>query len=118
MPSVDVFKHDPHLQHGTPGTVLFSEGDAAETMYVVVEGEVELRLRDVVLEIAGPGSTFGEMGLLDRTTRSGTAIVRTPAKLVPIDRSRFLYLVQNTPYFAIEVMRALSRRLRRLDAAP
>jgi CRP-like cAMP-binding protein len=118
MPSVEVFKHDPRLERRDPGNVVFSEGDVAELMYVVVEGEVELRLRGVVLEVAGPGATFGEMGLLDRSVRGGTAVVKTPAKLVPIDRMRFLYLVENTPYFAIEVMRALSERLRRLDGVP
>ncbi len=117
MPSVEVFKHDPKLERVEAGTTVFLQGDAADFMYVVVEGEIELRLPHVVLEVAGPGSVFGEMALVDASPRSGTAIARTTAQIVPIDRRRFLYLVENTPYFAIEVMRTLSRRLRVLDAA-
>ncbi len=42
-------------------------------------------------------------------------VARTDCKLVPIDQKRFQFLVQQTPYFAIEVMRVLVERLRRAD---
>ena len=44
--------------------------------------------------------------------RSATAITRTDAELVPIDEKRFLFLVQQTPFFALQVMRVMAERLR------
>lgn len=48
-------------------------------------------------------------------SRVGTAVARTDAKVVPVDEHRFLFLVQQTPNFALHVMRVLSDRLRRMD---
>ena len=56
---------------------------------------------------------FGEMALIDREPRSATAIAETDCELVVIDKRRFWFLVQETPYFAEIVMRVMADRLRR-----
>jgi len=94
---------------------IFEKGDPRTVMYVVQESEVEIRLGDKVLEVVGPDGIFGEMAMVDGQPRTATAIARTDCKLVPIDQKRFQFLVQQTPYFAIEVMRILVERLRRAD---
>jgi CRP-like cAMP-binding protein len=55
------------------------------------------------------------MALIDDSPRSATVIAKTDVKLVPISRERFMFLVQNTPFFAIEVMQTLVGRLRHMD---
>jgi CRP/FNR family transcriptional regulator, cyclic AMP receptor protein len=98
----------------TAGAKIFDEGDAADTVYLVKDGEVELTTgANHVLEIVGPGGIFGEMAVIERDTRSATAIARTDCELVTIDRRRFWFLVQETPYFAEIVMRVMADRLRR-----
>jgi CRP-like cAMP-binding protein len=99
----------------SPHDTIFLKGDPRTVMYVVQEGEVEIRLGDKVLEVVGPDSMFGEMAMVDGQPRTATAIARTDCKLVPIDQKRFQFLVQQTPYFALEVMRVLVERLRRTD---
>jgi CRP/FNR family transcriptional regulator, cyclic AMP receptor protein len=94
---------------------IFSKGDPRTVMYVVQDGEVEIRLGDKVLEVVGTDGIFGEMAMVDGQPRSATAIARTDCKLVPIDQNRFQFLVQQTPYFALEVMRVVVERLRRTD---
>ncbi|HTX62151.1 MAG TPA: cyclic nucleotide-binding domain-containing protein [Acidimicrobiales bacterium] len=94
------------------GAAIFHEGDAGEEMFGVVEGTVELRSGDKVLRTLGPDDVFGEMSLLDRTPRSATAIALTDCVLAAIDRRRFLFLVQETPMFALQVMSAMASRLR------
>jgi CRP/FNR family cyclic AMP-dependent transcriptional regulator len=84
-------------------------------MYVVKEGEVEVLVRDRVVETIGPRGILGEMALIDRNPRSASALAKTDCQLVPIDEARFTYLVQQTPYFAIEVMRVMARRLRQMN---
>ncbi len=58
---------------------------------------------------------IGEMALIDHLPRSASARATTDAKLVPIDQRRFLFLVQETPFFAIHVMKVMADRLRRMN---
>ena len=115
MPSIDIFRREasePFVQ----GARIFARGDAGDVMYAVLEGEIELHAGDRTFELVGPGGVFGEMALLDTKPRSASATAKTDGKLVRIDQKRFLFLVQNTPFFAIEVMQIFAERLRRMDA--
>jgi CRP-like cAMP-binding protein len=97
------------------GDVIFAIGDAAHSMYVIAEGEVEIRIGDALLDHLGPGAIFGEMALVAGEKRSAAALAATDCRLVEISEKRFLFLVQQTPFFALEVMRVLAARLRRKD---
>ncbi len=100
----------------TAGQVIFSAGDPGDVMYVVKDGEVDVVVHGNVVETIGPGGILGEMALIDGSPRSASAVAKTNCQLVPIDETRFKYLVQQTPYFAIEVMRAMARRLRHMNS--
>jgi len=102
----------------TAGQVIFTAGSPGDVMYVVKEGEVEVLVRGRVIETIGPGGILGEMALIDRNPRSASALAKTDCQLVPIDEARFTYLIQQTPYFALEVMRVMARRLRHMDVEP
>ena len=86
-------------------------------MYVVSDGSVTLSIGDQVVETVGPGGLFGEMAVIDREPRSATAVAESDVTLVSIDKRRFWFLVQETPYFAEIVMRVMAQRLRRQSAA-
>jgi CRP/FNR family transcriptional regulator, cyclic AMP receptor protein len=58
---------------------------------------------------------FGEMALIDDEPRSATAIAATDVELVPVSEKQFLFLVSQTPYFALKVMRVLAQRLRKTN---
>ena len=68
------------------------------------------------LEEVGPGTIFGEMALIDLGPRSASAVAVTDCELVSIEKRRFWFLVQETPYFAETVMRVMAERLRRRAA--
>ena len=95
------------------GQFVFQAGDAGETMYVVMDGEVEILDGSVLLEVAGPGSIVGELALIDDEPRSATVVVKADCRLVPVDRKRFQYMVQETPFFGLAVMKVLADRLRK-----
>lgn len=99
------------------GELIFERGDPATCMYVVAEGEVEVAIGARELETIGPAGIFGELALITQEPRSATARARTACRVVEIPEARFTRLVQETPYFALEVMRVLTRRLRRRDPA-
>ena len=92
---------------------IFAQGDRADRMYLVVNGTVSLTKDGQVLEQAGPGVIFGELALIDRASRSASAVAQTDCELSSIDKRRFWFLVQETPYFAELVMRTMADRLRR-----
>jgi CRP-like cAMP-binding protein len=94
------------------GETIFAEGAPGYTMYVVRSGKVDLHHDGAVLETVEPGSIFGEMALIDHTVRSATAVAQTDCEVVPVDGDKFQFLIQQTPYFAVDVMRIMSRRLR------
>src|SRR3974390_3390507 len=94
------------------GQLLFTQGDTAEQMYVVLEGDIEISINGTVVGHAGPGESLGEMALIDRTVRSATAVAKTDSRVVPIDQRRFLFMVTETPNFALQLLGILAERLR------
>jgi CRP/FNR family cyclic AMP-dependent transcriptional regulator len=96
------------------GDVIFAEGDKGDTMYVVRTGEVTIEHSGRVMETLGGGGIFGEMALIDGSARSATARAKTDCEVAPINEKTFLFLVHETPFFAIAVMRTLADRLRRM----
>ena len=103
------------LRQFKAGDVIFKEGDAASELFVIADGEVEIRLGNRVLEKLPRYGIFGEMALIDAAPRSATAVAATDAKLVAVGEKQFLFLVSNTPLFALNVMRVMARRLRTMN---
>ena len=94
------------------GDVIFKEGDAAQDLLIVQSGEVEIRLGNRLLETISQYGIFGEMALIDAAPRSASAVAATDVKLVAVGEKQFLFLISNTPHFALNVMRTMARRLR------
>ena len=112
MTTITLFRDDPDAVAYPAGQTIFGEGEKATAMYAVVEGEVELRQDGELIRTVGPGSIFGEMALVEHAPRSATATTKTACKLVEVSERRFNFLVQQTPFFALQVMRIMSERLR------
>ena len=100
------------------GEVIFERGQRAECMYVIAEGKVEIVVNGQRIDVLEREAIFGEMALITREPRSATARASTDCHLIEIAEPRFLRLVQETPGFALEVMRVLAKRLRRNDPTP
>jgi CRP/FNR family cyclic AMP-dependent transcriptional regulator len=115
MPTTRLFEHATDAKSVPAGTMLFREGETRDYMYAVLEGRIDLIVNGEHVETVEAGGIFGEMALIDKNRRTGTAVARTDAKVVAIDEKRFLFLVQQTPNFALHLMRVLSDRLRRMD---
>ena len=112
MKVVGIFKAAKETRELPAGTVIFDEGATGEEMFGVVAGKVELRMPDGRVFTLGPDESFGEMAVVDQSPRSGTAIAVEDTTLAVIDRRRFLFLVHETPTFALQVMGSLAERLR------
>jgi CRP/FNR family transcriptional regulator, cyclic AMP receptor protein len=94
------------------GEVVFKEGDTGDVMYAVVKGSVELVREGRVIETVDDGGIFGELALVDESTRGATATTATPTRLARVDKKHFTYLVHEHPTFALQVMKIMAERLR------
>jgi CRP/FNR family transcriptional regulator, cyclic AMP receptor protein len=102
--------------------VIFEEGSTGRELYVVLEGRVDIAkmnggVRTPIVTL-GKGEFFGEMAVIDGSSRSASAIAAAPdTKVMRINHARFVYLVSQQPAFALMIMDALSKRLRASNAA-
>ncbi len=110
-----VFESAPKIVEVGVGETIFARGDGSAEMYGVIEGVVEIRIDDKTLETVTAGAFFGEMALIDASARSASAVAQTRCRLAVLDEERFLFMVQQTPFFAVQVMRVLVARLRAMD---
>ena len=84
-------------------------------MFVLKSGEADVLVNGRIVETLEHGSIVGEVGLVSPGPRSATVVARTDCEFVAVDEKRFQFLVQQTPFFATQVMRVMAERLRNLD---
>src|SRR5207302_814628 len=101
--------------------VIFEEGSTGRELFVVLDGKVEIAKMNgaskTVIVTLGKGEFFGEMAVIDGSSRSATAIAAAPnTRVMRINHARFVYLVSQQPAFALMIMDALSKRLRASNA--
>ena len=117
MNPADLFRQETDTVQLAPGDVLFREGDKRDNMYVLLEGEMDIRLGDHVVETAGPGGLIGVIALLDDNPRDTNAVAKTACRLATVDQRRFHFLLQQHPQFSTHVMKELAHRLRHMTLA-
>ena len=111
--TIEIFKFEKNVYYYDAGETIFQAGDDGHCMYIVQAGEVDVRAGDVLVETIGPGGIFGEMAIIDKSPRSATVVARSDCRLVALDETKFMQHVHRTPFFAIQVMRIMTERLRR-----
>ena len=98
-----------------PGEALFNKGEPGHLMYVVKSGYLQILDGNYVYETVSVGGIVGEMAIVDGSPRSATVRAIQPSTVIPIDERRFLFMVQQTPFFALRVMRVMTERLRAMN---
>ena len=103
-----------------PGQDIIREGEAGDCMYVIQQGEAEvLRLLDgtqTVVDRMAAGDIFGEIAIVEKTVRSSTVRAVTEVHAITVDRDTFLRRVKEDPTLALNVLRVVAGRVRRLDS--
>ncbi len=100
-----------------PRSVLFFEGDEAHEVVIVRSGQVKVSAvgldgREVVLDVLGPEEILGELSAIDGGRRSATATALTQISVTLIEIERFRAFVSERPAVAVELLRAVTQRLR------
>lgn len=100
-------------------TIIISEGDDSDSMYVVLSGKVKVYLSDdegkeIIINILKEGDYFGELALLDESPRSASVMTLEDSKLAVLSKTAFEECLKTNPEIALEVIKGLSARLRNL----
>lgn len=116
--TVEYYQKDESPKTFAAGETIFTAGEVQEILYGVVKGEVELWVDGKLAEVIEEGDIFGEGAMVHEDgKRFETAIAKTDCKLAFLDRRHFLFIVQQTPMFALEVIKSYSDRLRRVKTS-
>jgi len=102
------------------GSHLFRVGDSGDAMYIIESGRVRITVtdadgREVILASLGHGDFFGEIAMLDGHGRSADATVTEDSRLAVLTRENFLTFVSSDARIVLEMLSAITRRLRRTD---
>jgi hypothetical protein len=97
--------------------IIFEEGSFGNEMFIIRTGKIRIYTikdgRQIVLRTCGKGEIFGEMALVDDKPRAASAISEeNNTQLIAVDHSKFLYLVNQQPPFALTIMHILCERIR------
>jgi MFS family permease len=94
VPAVELLADRVRRRRLSGGTVLFGQGDEADSLYVIVNGDVDVIGNGAVIGRAGPGDCVGEIALLRDVPRTATIRARGDLMLLEVDREAFLAAVR------------------------
>lgn len=108
------------IQNIEAGHTIFREGDSGSQMFLIVEGEVEIRKKTTeksttTLATLKVGDFFGEMAMVERKPRSASAIALSTCRLLALDQNAFMTLIEQNSEFAVRMIKVLATRLRRTN---
>jgi len=101
------------------GETIVRQGDSGDCMFAIQLGQLEVVRRgkdaEVRVAILEEGEIFGEMAIFEREARSATVRALGEARVLTVDKKTFLRRVQEDPSLAFNLVRMMSRRIRRLS---
>ncbi|MFT3922331.1 MAG: cyclic nucleotide-binding domain-containing protein [Myxococcales bacterium] len=98
------------------GDRLFTQGDAGDRLYLVVEGNLRVHLDDLELARLGPGSHVGEMALLDGEPRSAAVTAETACRFLTLTQAQFFAAIAQAPAVVKGIHATLSERIRQINS--
>ncbi len=117
-PRLKLIAYTAEMVQFAPGEVIVRQGDPADAVYIIAEGEAEVLLTDdeghaISLGTMGRHTLFGEIGVLCQGRRTTTVRAKEPVVSLKISGPLFLELVRSSPDIGMQVMTVLAQRLER-----
>jgi CRP-like cAMP-binding protein len=101
------------------GEIVVRQGEPGDCMFAIQSGRLEVVLAgshgEVPVTILEEGDIFGEMAIFEREVRSATVRALGEARVLTVDKKTFLRRVQEDPSLAFNLVKMMSRRIRRLS---
>lgn len=115
MKTIHLFDNAEEAVPVEAGTTLFEQDSYADLMYALIEGKLAIIRDNQVLTTIEAGGLVGEMAILEHRPHYASAIAQTPCRVVPITQERFRFLIEETPNFAMDMMKIMAERLHQMD---
>lgn len=106
------FRKEKSFKNYKNGETIFRQGDDGDFMYAVIQGEVEMRVKDKFVTAVRETEFFGEMAVLDNQARSACAYAIGATVLAVITKERFMEMLSEDHEFSLQIIRVLINRLR------
>jgi CRP/FNR family cyclic AMP-dependent transcriptional regulator len=101
------------------GATIFAEDDKGgglfgkrDRMYLLISGEVEMRVQGKPIGVVGVGEIFGEMAAIAQAARTATAVAKSACATIGMDEKQFQAALQQQPEFALMMMSVMNHRVR------
>jgi len=125
LQNVDIFEQVPAEQLSyiaaiaeevdfSKGDVIFKENEPSDSLYLVVDGKVNLQREGQLVLAAGAKDAFGTWSLLENEPRVVTATVTDDARLLRIDRNDFVDLLADNVQVTQGILKTLVKKVRDL----
>lgn len=113
---LDIVRKFLKMTEADMGQVIFKQGSAAESMCLVLSGELEILKattdgQQVKIATIGDGQSVGEMALVDGMVRSATVKASMLSTIVVLKRSDFDEIMQQYPRIAAKLMKGIARHI-------
>lgn len=99
-----------------PGELVMNEGEMGDSMYLILEGRVEVLKGETEVASLGAKECVGEMAILDSEPRSATVRAEVPTRALKVEREDFYDLLNERLDIARGIIKVLCRRLRHTTA--
>ena len=117
--ALEFFRAGGTLEQKPGGKPLFTESDKygglfskGARMYLLLEGEIGLMVKNRFFGVVKQGEVFGELSVIAGLPRSATAMAKTDCKVLSLDEKQFHLALAKTPEFALMLMSIMGQRLR------
>jgi len=102
----------------SPGDTIVREGDLGDAFYVITAGTAVVQHNGVEVRELGEGDFFGEISLIDGQPRTATITARGQVQALTVGREQFQRLIDEHPSVRLELLMALTERLRKVAPNP
>ena len=115
--SIGQLAHHTYTHIYEKDTIITREGDVSDVLYIILSGSVKVFLENpqgacITLRVLHRGDYFGELSLLDESTRSASVITLEKTMVAILDKDEFIHCLHKTPQIAISLCTEMSRRMR------
>ena len=117
--ALEFFRSAGIIEEKPAGKPFFSENEKAgglfsknARMYLLLEGEIGLMIRNKFFGVVKPGDIFGELAVIAGLPRSATAMAKINCRVLSLDEKQFQTALAKKPEFALMLMSIMVQRLR------
>ena len=103
------------FQNIPAGATIITQGDIADMVYTIIEGEAEAFVDDIKVGNIGIDAVFGAMAVFANQLRSATVKAKTACTILAVPKTDFLSLIEAQPKAAVNLIENLAQNIRALN---